>query len=366
MAAPYVGNPDFRGYLNYLGQSGDPEYTQGMARGALNFVGGDYAGGSDPRSPGLNYAALGDWAGGVTDADTENNIGAYANWTSNAYNTWNSLNGGTTLGASTSAGPSLSDFVIQKGNIYGTSREAANIGARNRQGSIQGFIDDLSSQQRGLDERGVQNELAKKQGHTSILDMVGRGVRSLGTMLGQRNAAGGSAMEQGARAYGDFGRRQMAGIGNQFEQENRQIGLGQEDLERARASGLGNFERDKANQVDSIILQARNQLAALDAAMAEANITERFQIEQEKEAIRSQVSGILSQFDPTLQQGVAGVQPTSQQARQQTAFGLANAGQGATNPFDFTTQVPAAFQNMGGSSSGLPIYTLPRRRENTG
>lgn len=260
----------------------------------------------------------------------------------------------------------LSGFNTQRQGIYDTSTESANISARSRQGSIQGFIDDLSRQQRGLDERGVQNELAKKQGHTSILDMVGRGVRSLGTMLGQRNAAGGSAMEQGARAYGDFGRRQMAGIGNQFEQENRQIGLGQEDLERARASGLGNFERDKANQVDSIILQARNQLAALDAAMAEANITERFQIEQEKEAIRSQVSGILSQFDPTLQQGVAGVQPTSQQARQQTAFGLANAGQGATNPFDFTTQVPAAFQNMGGSSSGLPIYTLPRRRENTG
>ncbi len=55
MAAPFVGNQDFRGYLNYLGTQGDS-----TAKNYLNFVGGDYTGGAG----GVNQAALASAIGG--------------------------------------------------------------------------------------------------------------------------------------------------------------------------------------------------------------------------------------------------------------------------------------------------------------
>lgn len=254
-------------------------------------------------------------------------------------------------------------YMNQKNNIYGSARDAANTAAPGFQGSILDFITQGQTTQRNINERGNQAELAKRQGRTSILDMVGRGVRSLGSMLAGRNAADSSAMMQGAKAYGDFGMRQMNDIGNQYAQENRQIGFAQDDLANQLASGQRRFGEDKNRMISGIVSNARNELAKLDAALAEADAPTRIAIEQEKAAIEAEVRGILSQFDPTLQQGVAGITPTSLEQRQAQAAQMAQAGQGATNPFEFTNQVPAAFQGTSQFAGGLPLFTLPRRRE---
>lgn len=67
MAIPYVGNPDFRGYLNYLGQQGD-----GQAANALNYTGND---------GGINNGAFLQYVsgsgGGADDAATQAATKAY-------------------------------------------------------------------------------------------------------------------------------------------------------------------------------------------------------------------------------------------------------------------------------------------------
>lgn len=254
-------------------------------------------------------------------------------------------------------------FNTQKSNIYGSSREAASNSAIGYKGSILDFIDSLRAGQRGVDERGVQNELAKKQGFNNVVGMVGRGLQSGGVQLANKNASDSSAAEGLARAYGDIGQRELNTQGNQYEQENRQIGLAQEDLGRQTATGLRKLGDSKMSIVNNIVSQARGSLAQLDAAMAQASLPDRVSIEQEKENIKNEVLGILSEFDSMLASETGSIKPTSVDDRRRTAFGLANAGVAAENPFDFNTEVPAQFQGTGGFSAGLPVFTQPRRRE---
>ena len=255
----------------------------------------------------------------------------------------------------------VSGFDTQKQNIYGTSNDAANNAAVSRHSGILDFLDSLRGGQRTVDERGVQNELGKKQGFNSIMDMVGQGIRSGGVMLANKNAGDSSAAEGIARAYGKIGQRELGKVGNQYENENRQIGLAQSDLNQQRSTGLRKFDEGKVQTVNNIVMDARNQLAQLDAAMAQADMPTRIQIEQEKERIRGDVMNILSQYDNELSQGAQGVNPTSVDDRRRTAFGLANAGVAASNPFDFSTETPSQFQNTGPFSSELPIFS--RRRQ---
>lgn len=257
----------------------------------------------------------------------------------------------------------MSGFDTQKSNIFGTSKEAAENAAIGRQSSILDFIESLRTGQRGIDERGIQNELAKRQGTASILDMVGRGVRQGGTMLAGKNAMDSSAAEGIARAYGDIGQRELSTIGNQYELENRNIGIEQEDFNTGRATGLRKFDEGKTQTVNNIVAEARNSLAALDAAMVEADVPTRVQIEQEKNRIKQEALTILSQYDQQLAQGAQGVQATGVDERRRTAADLANRGVASANPFEFNTQAPAAFAGTGPFASELPLFMLPRSRE---
>lgn len=251
----------------------------------------------------------------------------------------------------------VSGFNTQDQNIHSTSADAAQTAALGLHSSILDFLDSLKSGQRSIDERGVQNELAKKQGYNSIVDMVGRGLRSGGTLLANRNALSSSAAQAIAMAYGDIGRRDLGQVGNQYALENRNIGLAQEDLNQSKATSLRKFGESEQQSVGQIVTDARNKLAALDAAMASADMPTRIAIEDEKAQIQGQVQTILSQYDPELQQGAASVTPTSTDANRATAFQLANAGVAATNPFDFSTQVPVQFQNTGPFGSELPLFS---------
>lgn len=257
----------------------------------------------------------------------------------------------------------MSGFDTQKSNIYGTSREAAQNAALGRQSNILDFIQNLRSGQQGLDERGVQNELGLRQGRSSILDMVGRGVRQGGTMLAQKNATDSSAAEGIARAYGDIGQRELSKVGNQYELENRNIGIAQDDFNTQREGGLRRFGEDKLNTVNTIVTDARNRLAELDAAMVQADVPTRVQLEQEKNSIKQEALGILSQFDQQLSEGAAGVQATGMDERRRTAADLSTRGVAATNPFDFTTQAPAQFANTGGFATQLPLFLRRSRQE---
>lgn len=249
-----------------------------------------------------------------------------------------------------------SGFDRQKGNIFSSAKDAASASATTRKSSILDFIDSLRTGQRGVDEQAIQNELAKKQGFNSIMGMVGRGLQSGGVMLANKNAGDSSAAEQLARAYSNIGQRELGKVGNQYELENRQIGFAQDDLDMQRQQGLRKFSEDKSLKINAIVSDARNSLAQLDAAMTEADLPGRLQLEQEKARIKQQAVDTLTQYDQLLQRQ-KNIRPSSADERRRTAFGLANSGVAAENPFDFATNINTQFQNAGPLPAQLPIFT---------
>lgn len=340
---------------NYQKQHGvfgfDPTPNASIVGTVRNMAAGNFNTAPDtnyqpkqPSQPNYPQQVQGVQTSGVSDVNT-GGTDKYAQW--GGQDKYNSL---------------ASGFDTQKQNIYGSAQDAATSAANGLHGNILDFLDSLRTGQQALDERGVQNELAKRQGTASILDMVGNGIRSSGSFLANRNASDSSAGDQIARAYGTLGQRQLGGINNQYELENRNIGLDQANFNTQTASGLRKFDDNKIQTVNNIVAQARNGLAQLDAAMADADMPTRIQLEQEKEKIKQQALATLGQYDQELSQGVAGITPAGMDANRRTAADLATRGVAASNPFDFSAQAPAMLQNSGPFASELPLFTLNRQR----
>lgn len=266
-------------------------------------------------------------------------------------------------GGSDAYGRLVSGFDAQKDNIFGTARDAAANAGIGYKNSILDFIDSLKSGQRQVDEQGIQSDLAKKQGYDSILDMVGRGIRSGGVMLANKNAGDSSAAGALSRAYGDMGRREMSGIGNQYEQQQREIDMAQQDLMDQQASGVRKLGDSKTQMVNNIVAEARNSLASLDAQMLEADLPTRIAIEQEKAKIKDDVLGQLSRFDAQLNSGISGIKRLTPEQRRAQAYQRAAEGVAPENAFQYNDTAPGQFQNTGPFAGDLPLFSLPRGRD---
>lgn len=256
----------------------------------------------------------------------------------------------------------VSGFGNQKQNIFNTAGEAARNAGIGYKGSILDFIDSLRTGQQQIDNRGINNELARQRGTSDVLGMVGRGVRSGGVTLSNKNASDSSAAGAISRAYGDIGQRNLSKIGNQYEMENRDIDMAQQNFDQQERAGIRRITDSKEQTINGIVTEARNQLAALDAAMASASLPERIQIEQEKEAVRRQVLGELSQYDNMLTEETTKLAPMGADMRRAEATRLGSLGRAPASTFDYTTETPAQFQNTGPFASELPIFTYRNRR----
>lgn len=257
----------------------------------------------------------------------------------------------------------LSGYNTQEQNIYGSAKDNISnygIGYKN---NILDFIEGLKTQQRTIDNRGKQAELAKMQGTSGIRDMVGRGIRSGQTMLSNRNASNSSASEAIARAYGDIGNRQLADVGQQYGQEQNAIGELQQQFGTMRASGLRKFDTEKQQTINSVVLDARNKLAALESEMQEASLPEQINIEAARERVRSEALAQLQGLDQQLATDSAAVNPMDIATRRAQAAGLAAEGTPVENPFSFTSQLPIQLQGTGAPAGNLPLFTIPRSRE---
>lgn len=253
-------------------------------------------------------------------------------------------------------------FDKQKDTIFSTSRDAAENSGISMRNSILDLLDSVRTGQRTIDNRGVNNELAKQRGTSDVYGSVNRGIRSAGVTLANKNASDSSAAGAFARAYGDIGRRQLSDIGNEYALENVEIGDAQVDLDRQRAGGLRRIEGTREQAVNTIVSEANNKLAALDAAMAEADLPERIAIDTEKNRIRSEVLSKLSQYDNSLgkinEVKAMGLNPRIAEATRRAALGLSPEAQ-----FDFTDEMPEGIEGTGPVSSELPIFTYRSREE---
>jgi hypothetical protein len=257
----------------------------------------------------------------------------------------------------------INQFNTQKQGIQSSANAAGDQTASQYNRSILDFLDSNRLGQQQIDQRGVNNELAKQQGVQGVLGMVGRGIRSSSTMLNNKNAGDSSAAGAIANAYGQIGRGELANVGNQYEQGNQGIQQDQDAFAVQQASGIRGLQGSKEDSVNAIVNDARNQFAALDAQIAGASLPDRIAIEQEKEAIRSQILGKLQAFDQQLASGVQGIQASSGDQRREKAAQLGRAGTSlGEGAFNFATQAPAQFQGNAPSGGNLPLFTLPRSK----
>lgn len=259
----------------------------------------------------------------------------------------------------------IDSFNKQKGVIIGSAGDAAEQGGRKLHGNILDFIDQYRSGQSKIDQSAINNELARRQGVSGVQGMVGRGIRSGGVTLANKNASDSSAAGAIARAYGDIGGRELRDIGNQYEQQNQEIGLQQEDLGRQAGQFSRHYEEDKQGMMNSIVSTAQEKLAALDAAIADADLPDRIAIEQEKSRIKADARDQLYKYDSLLQSERGKIRPTSIDDRRIKAEQLQNAGTDlGEGAFNYTEQVPAQFAN-GPFASDLPLFSFGRggRRE---
>lgn len=251
----------------------------------------------------------------------------------------------------------------QLGSLSTQAHDAAATSGNQIKSNILDYLDQYKQQQQGLDNQAIQNQLAKQQGTQGILGMIGRGIRSSGTLLANKNATDSSATGAIADAYNQLGRQQLSGVGNQFAQAQNALGQSEQQLQGGVAQQQRHYDENKINVVNNLVNNVQSQLAQIDAQLASASLPDRINLEAEKEKIRQDALGQLQQYDQLLSQGVAGVQPIGQDAARTQAASLAQAGTAAASPFEFNSSPGSQFQNTGPFASALPIFTFPGARK---
>lgn len=257
----------------------------------------------------------------------------------------------------------VSGFNTQHQNVLGSAYDAGTNAGVGYNSSILDLLDAQKQGQSKVNNAAIQNELAKQQGTQGVLAAVGRGIKSGGVMLANKNAGNSSATQGLADAYGQFGREQLSSVGNQYAQGQNAVTQQQSDLDLARAQGVRHLQDNKTQIVNTIVADAQTKLAALDAQIANANLPNRIAIDQEKNSIRADALGKLQAFDQTLNSGLAGITPSSVDQNRIQANQMALAGQAPANAFNFTTQAPAQLQGTGPSPSPLPLFSLPKGKD---
>lgn len=256
---------------------------------------------------------------------------------------------------------SLAGLNEAKNNIFSNFNVGADKMAYDYRTGVEDTIRGLRDNQNALNVRGAQNELAKMQGRQGVLGMVSRGVNSVGTMLGNRNAGDSSAAQTLAQVYGQMGTQEMNKIGNQYAMQNEELGRLQATQDENMATKTARLRENKDVLVNELVSKTRASLAALNAEMANASVPDRIALEQESARIKNELLGRLQQFDSQLASAPSNIRANSPEARMAEAQRMAAQGQEAANPFDFN-QVDTQMQS-GPFSGNLPLFTYPRNKQ---
>lgn len=257
----------------------------------------------------------------------------------------------------------VNNYDAQKQGIFTSANDQTGAYGSQYGRGITTFLENQALGQKGIDTKATRNELAKMQGVQGVRSMVGRGIKSSGVMLAGRNAGDSSAAGALANAYGDQGRRQLSGIGNQYELGNQDVQAAQEAFGIQQQQGVRQLQGEKEDFVNRLANDTRSQLAALDAQIADASLPNRIAIDQEKENVRARAIQALQQYDAQLMSGVGNIRAADADQRRAKAAEMMSAGTSlGEDAFNYSTQAPMQFQGTGPFASELPLFSLPRGR----
>lgn len=249
------------------------------------------------------------------------------------------------------------DFANGLGTSSGLIKQNIDQNAGAYNNSILDYLSGLKQQQHTIDSESTQNELARQQGHQSVLDMVGNGIKSGGVILANKNAGGSSASDALARAYSVLGRQQESSVGNQFAQGQNKINTEQGNLAEANSNQVRHSQQAKVDTINGIVNDATSKLTALNQMAMYASIPDRVDIDAKIAEIRQQAMDALTAFDQTLSGGIASTTAATPDQTRASADALRTAGVAPENSFSYTSAIPAQFQSTGPFASDLPIFT---------
>lgn len=257
----------------------------------------------------------------------------------------------------------LSRLPGQLDDIRNSAVDAAKQSGLSMDTALRTFGRQYGQKQTDLNNRGIQNEMARRAGANDILSMVSRGINSAGMMLGNRNAGTSSATGEIARAYGQLGEREMNKVGNQYALEGKNISDAQKQLlEDMQFYQDVTFKNEKESMIQGIVADATTQIQALNEALVGASLPDRIAIEAEKTKIKNAAQAELAKFDSLLANQISGVRgkQTDVNAQRTTANELARAGQAPQGMFNYTNKAPMGWRGQAPAGGNLPLFTFAR------
>lgn len=202
----YIGQNDFRGYLNYGAQNGDANAQQ-----ALNYVGNDYTGQGDT---GINLGALNEYTAGPDQNGDAANQAAARQYLQNAYRDYVVGNSGsqgvladtndkTTTAPATGTADDISFLNDQESQLRGllgrTDTGLAN-GLTKLGDDYQTNVDQQNQAEKqalsGFDDKRVQTNQSKQSAYDTINRNAGTGYNSLAQIIGRAAGRGSSAFQE--------------------------------------------------------------------------------------------------------------------------------------------------------------------------
>lgn len=217
--------------------------------------------------------------------------------------------------------------------------------------------------QEAIDTMAAKNELNLKRGTQGILGMVGRGIKSAGVMLGNKNAGSSSATDRIAKAYGTLGKNEMGNVGNQYALENMDISTQQTALNRQEQEGLTNLEEGKQIMLNEIMNDTRSKVQSLMVMMQNADLPTQISLQGEIDAVKAEGIAKAQSVEGVWKPKVTGVNARDRQGNMTKAEEMMTAGMDlGKDAFNFTTEAPMAMNGTVPAGANLPLYTLPRKR----
>src|SRR3990167_2230018 len=207
----YIGNPDFRGYLNYLGQQGNP-----YASNSISYLGTGIVDNEGKIDQDKFNALIAGYGGGEQDAALGKE---YTDYLSNAWQTYQnyqnppstSPTGGTTTRA---------EYDQMIGNVnsaigrLGTQKTSGNQGIEGAyQNALQQLLLGKNLGEQTFGQNKEANSLDYVRAKNTARVQAGGALNSLRRLLGSRGAGGSSAYNIAApQAVAGFGTQQLGDL----------------------------------------------------------------------------------------------------------------------------------------------------------
>ena len=259
----------------------------------------------------------------------------------------------------------VNNFNTGAGNIRTGVGEAGTSYLNQSKVPVYSFLNETKNAYGDLDTNRIRNNLNKIRTSQGIMDMIGTGIRSGLTRLGNKNSGDSSAAQVMAGAVADYGNKEQQSANNEFELKNEDLNTAETRLKEKTKLKQQELTTGWQGKIDELISGAQNAFAALNDEAANADLPTRIEIENEKQQLKTNLTNQLKALDDIMAGGGEGYTGVNDLKAQTPEYIMGEANRqnlaGATAPgFNYSSEIPTYVANSGGNTANLPLYSTRR------